>query len=366
MTRILVDLLFYSGRRGGTETYARETYSRLGSSEIEFIALASRELAAEGAPWFPGRVIDSGIPARHRLLWALGELVTVNRVARAVGADLIHSLANLGPVSGTTPLVLTLHDLLAFRHPEWIPNRASGWFLRWLIDRAARHARTVLTISEASAADIADLLDIPRERIVVAPLGSSGSGTPAGATAEERMVFASGNRMPHKNVELLVRALALIPAGQRPRLEVTGGGRGDPLPALAAELGVTDSVTFHGWLTRALLDDAYARAAVVALPTRFEGFGLPVLEAMARGKPIVCSDLPVLREVGGEAAIYVDPDDAGALAREIVRLVDDERERRILGDRGRAHAAAFTWERTARATRDALLRAVGDSQHLVD
>jgi Glycosyltransferase len=358
MTRVLVDFLYYSGSRGGTETYAREIYSRLTEEAgVEWIGFASTELIEHGAPWFPGRLIDSGISGRNRARWALGELFVVDRVARRERADVVHAPANLGPVRSSVPVVLTLHDLLPFLHPEWVATRATGGLLRWMTAGAARNARAILTDSEASARDIETVLGIRGDRVTVTPLASSTPSTAPTQGPSDRVVFAPGNRMPHKNVQLLVRALAQIPTALRPRLEVTGGRPGDPLPSLARELGVSDEITIHGWLSHAELEQAYARAAVVALPTRFEGFGLPVLEAMVRGKPVVCSDLPVLREVGGDAAVYVDPDDAPGMAAALLALLDDDQQRVERGEAGRLRAAGFSWDRVAETTRAVLLAA---------
>ena len=345
--RVLVDLLFFTGTRGGAETYVREVYSRLGDSEIEFIAYACTELAATDMSWFPGRVIDSGISGLNRLLWARGELMTVNRAARQLGADLIHSPSNLGPVRSKVPVILTLHDMVSFRHPEWVPARASGGFLRWMIRGAALNARRIMTDSEAARFDIHDILGIPEDRIAVVLLAGSTGVIPAGTERRPDLLFSPGNRMPHKGMLTLLSALSLIPAARRPTLAVTASTATDPLRAQAAELGVSDYVEFNGWISRSQLDRLYGETTIVVLPTRFEGFGLPMLEAMSHGAPVVCSDLPVLREVGGDAAVYVEPGSATALAVEIERVLADPELRASLAAAGSERVALFSWEKTA-------------------
>lgn len=347
MMRVLVDLLFFTGTRGGMETYVKAVYSRLGGSDIEFIAFASREFAATDTSWFPGRVIDSGISGGNRLSWAVGELVAVNRAARAHGADVIHSPANFGPARSRVPVLLTLHDLVSFRHPEWVPARAAGWLLRWMISHAATNATRIMTDSEAARIDIHEILAIPEERIAVVLLAGASGETGSSRSRSADLLFAPGNRMPHKGMLTLLSALALIPPERRPVLAVTASTASDPLRAQAAQLGVLDNVQFNGWLPQAELERLYSEAAIVVLPTRFEGFGLPVLEAMSHGAPVVCSDLPVLHEVGGDAAVYVEPGSVEGFAAAIEQLLADPDRRQQLTLAGADRARLFSWDRTA-------------------
>lgn len=356
---VLVDLLFFTGRKGGMESYVREVYSRLSNDdpEVEFVGFASRELADAGARWFPGRLIDSGISGESRIAWARGELFAVSRAARRFGADLVHCPANFGPLRSRVPVVLTVHDLLAFRHPEYVPGPYSV-VLRALIRGAARGARHVLTVSTASRGDIMAFLGVPAERIEVIPLAGS---TPASGLARGRgtdQLLAVGNRMPHKNFALLLEALASIPAARRPRLVITGSHGDDPLAPLVERLGLADAVELRGWLAADELDRLYAESTALVFPTLFEGFGLPPLEAMARGCPVIVSDLPVMREVAGDAARYVDPTDAASIARAIEAVCVDAGLRAHMSAAGLARAAAFSWDRTAAATRDALRTAL--------
>lgn len=363
MRRVLVDLLFFTGTKGGMESYAREVYSRLSPDdpELEFVGYASSELAATDTSWFPGRVVDAGISGEDRVAWARGELFSVARAAERHGADLVHSPANFGPMRSSVPVVLTVHDLLAFRHPEYVPGAYSR-ILRTMIRLAARAATRVLTVSRASRDDIVAYLGVPADRVVVTPLAGSRVGV-GGAGADtvrrEGELLAVGNRMPHKGFETLLEALACIDADERPHLTITGSHGDDPLAATVARLGLADSVTLRGWLGRDELDRLYAESTALVFPTRFEGFGLPPLEAMARGCPVIVSDLPVMHEVAADAAVYVDPRDPDDIARAIRSLLaaPDERARR--SQAGLARAAEFSWEATAAATRAALLDALG-------
>ncbi|MBK5237535.1 MAG: glycosyltransferase family 4 protein [Actinomycetales bacterium] len=365
MKTVLTDLLFYTGTRGGMESYVREVYSRVQehSPQLRFVGLASKELAAAGAPWFPGELIDSGISSKSSVRWAMAEILLPARVASRIHADVIHSPANIGPIFSRVPVVLTIQDVLSFRHPEFIPG-VPGAILRWLIRAASKNARRILTISAASAADIIAFLDVEPQGITVIPLAGSGTNghavtaattdVDADARAKEagaqHVILSGGNRLPHKNFETLLRALAIIPENIRPRLIITGGPISDPLVPLVQELNVGDWVDLRGWVTADELTELYATATVYVFPTRFEGFGLPVLEAMARGCPVICSDIPVLREVGGDAAIFADTTDARVLAQQIGALLSNPTLQKQARNRGLERAKMFSWDTTAAET----------------
>ncbi|HKH08962.1 MAG TPA: glycosyltransferase family 1 protein [Agromyces sp.] len=354
--RVLVDLVFFTGSKGGMESYAREVYSRLSrdDSELEYVAYVSSELATAGAPWFPGNLVDSGVRGEDRVAWARAELFRVARAARDLRADLVHCPANFGPWRSRVPVVLTVHDLLAFRHPEYVPGAYSR-ILRMMIRLAARSARRILTVSRASSDDIVSFLGVPRERIMVTPLAGSAAASAAPGHRLDAQLLAVGNRMPHKGFETLLEALARIDPEHRPSLVITGSHGDDPLEPVVERLGLGEHVQLRGWLTRDELDRLYAESTALVFPTRFEGFGLPPLEAMSRGCPVIVSDLPVLHEVAGDAARYVDPADPDAIAQAVRAVLDSTAERERMSRAGLARAAEFSWERTAAATRDVLL-----------
>lgn len=361
MTRVLVDLLFFTGTKGGMESYVREIYSCLDPTAdgLTYIGLASTELAAADKSWFPGTIIDSGISGENRIQWALGELFRVAKFAHRARADLIHCPANLGPIWSRVPVVLTVHDLLPFRHPEYVPGAYSR-VLRAMIRLAARTARRVLTPSAASRDDIVTFLDTPPERVDVVPLaGEARSSSPALPVVRRTdQLLAVGNRMPHKNFQTLLEAIALMPPQARPHVVITGSHGDDPLTPVVARLGLQETVTLRGWLSTAELESLYAESTLFVFPTSFEGFGLPVLEAMALGCPVLCADIPVLREIAGQAAVYVAPGSAPALATAITGLLLAPDQLAELQAAGAEQARSFTWERSARATVASFQRAL--------
>lgn len=356
MTRVLVDLLFMDGRKGGMELYAKNLYERFNAADLEVVGLASTELAAAGAPWFPGEIIASSVSGADRRSWAVGEVLTVGAAAKRIGADLIHSPANFGPWWGEVPVVLTLHDLQPFRLPE-LSSRA-GRVIRALVRRSAAHATRILTDSQGSRDDIAHFLH-PRATVEVIPLAGDARATAGPAPSREPgLLLALGNRLAHKNFGALVEAIALIPEAVRPRLVIAGGNESDPLRPLVTRLGLGNWVDLLGWLSADEIDGLYARATAVVIPTLFEGFGLPVLEGMSRGCPVICSELPVLREVGGDAAAYFDPHDIRSIADVIVETLRAPDRLAELARLGLERARRYSWAATAAATAAAFRRAL--------
>lgn len=349
MIRVLADLLFFTGTKGGMESYVRQLYSALPADGFEYTALASRELAALDTSWFPGRVVDSGISGDNRASWARGELTAVSSAAARQRADVVHSPANIGPWAGRTPVVLTVHDLLPFTRPDFVPGRYGG-ALRTLVRLSARNARRVLTISETTARDLRSVLHIDESKIDVIPL--AGHAVPPIHPLPRRadLLLALGNRLPHKNFEGLLYGLALITPHERPKLVILGGSEPDPLAAVVDRLGLAEWVRLEGWLGSEEVDALYATATALIVPTLFEGFGLPLLEAMARGCPVICSDLPVLREVAADAAVYFNPTDAHSIAAAIRSTFAEPQTLVRLARKGLDRAGQFSWNRTAEAT----------------
>lgn len=359
--RIAVDLVFFTGTKGGTETYARSLYTALGAAypAVELVGLLNTEFRAAPPAWFPGETVLLPVSGENRVAWALAENTLVPAAALRTGADVVHCPANFGPVLSRVPVVLTVHDLLGFRFPELVATGGAR-LVQSLTRTSVRGAGKLLTDSHASATDLRDYLAVPADRITVIPLAAAAGPTEVRdqrTSGARPFLLSTGNRLPHKNFDTLLRALAAIPGAERPRLVIPGSHANDPLAPLVAELGLDDDVELLGWVGPEELDTLYHDAAAYVLPSRFEGFGLPVLEAMARGCPVVCSDIPVLHEVGGEAALYTDTQDVESLASAVRRVLTDDGLRQRLVATGTAQAGRFSWDRTARATFEVLQRA---------
>lgn len=353
------------GETGGMETVARELIPALVAEapDVRFTAFVNREAAEVGdGPWgdlVPMEIVP--VRARSRVQWVRGEQQHLPRMAARARVDVLHSLASTAPLRGGFRRVVTVHDLIYLHVPEsHFGPRASA--MRVLVGAAVRRAHRVMADSENTRRDLVERLGAPEERIDVVPLGVApvrpGEGQPEGEVrdrhglGDRRVVLSVSAKRPHKNLARLLEALALIPAYSRPVLVLPGY----PTPyeaelvARAAELGLTDDVRFLGWVSAPELEALYAVASCFVFPSLYEGFGLPVLEAMQRGVPVACSSASSLPEVAGDAAVLFDPLDVPAMAAAIVRLLDDDAGADRLRVAGRARAHRFTWEATARAT----------------
>lgn len=372
MKRVVVDLLYYTGTHGGMETYAELVLPRMAPllPDVEFVALVNTAGREKVASWFPGEQRPVRISGHARPLLALAETLVVGLAARRLGADLLWCPANLGPRWSPVPRVVTLHDVIPFEYPNAL-SRITQAVTRWLLTGASRGARRVLTDSAGSAEAIVRVIGIPRDRITPVPLASAAPPEYAAADLAAEIedmglddgrpfVLSTGNRLPHKNFDGLVRGLATIPKERRPRLVVTGSHDADPLEPLVAELGLADDVVLPGWVTRRRLEALYRGAALYVCPSFDEGFGLPVLDAMRRGVPVLASDVLVLREVGGDAARYVDPRDPSAIGAEIERIVGDPDLGATMRAQGTVRVGQFSWERAAEQTAEVLSGLLGD------
>jgi glycosyltransferase involved in cell wall biosynthesis len=268
-------------------------------------------------------------------------------------AELFYCPANLAPIASVRNVVV-IHDVAALRRPDAY-GRAYVAYQRRLLPAIARRARLVITVSEFSRAEIAELLSTSPERIAVVPNGVderfSPSADPGPARArhglERPYVLVLGSRTARKNLGAL-RSAARRLAEAGIELVAGGSGRGYMRP----EHGLP--VRPLGYVEEALLPGLYAGAAAFAMPSLYEGFGLPCLEAMACGAPVVASNRGALPETCGDAALLVDPDDGDAFADAVRAAATEEGLRDRLVGAGRERAARFTWERAAEGT-DALI-----------
>jgi glycosyltransferase involved in cell wall biosynthesis len=270
----------------------------------------------------------------------------------ARGAELLLSPANLAPVAGRRNVVV-IHDSAPFRQPAWY-GRAYGAWHRTLVPRIARRARLVIAPSEHVRDELSDLFRLPPERVVaIAPgVDPSFADSTDPAPLLRRLgltgpyVLAVGTDSPRKNLRLLD---AIAPALAEQGLDVVIAGTTRPyMPVSAA----TAHARRLGYVADADLPALYAGAAAFAMPSLYEGFGLPCIEAMAAGTPVVAADRAALPEACGGAALLADPTDPDAFAAALTRAAGRERER--LAAAGRERAAGLTWRRTAEEVNRAL------------
>jgi glycosyltransferase involved in cell wall biosynthesis len=274
--------------------------------------------------------------------------------------DVLHSPANIGPLftPGAARVVTLLDVIWLHQREQWDQGRAARAFGH-LARMCARNADRLLTISESARDDVAVSLGLPREKIDVSPLGVRLATTiQAGSEVRNELglgdaplILCVAQKRPYKNLATLIQAVADL-REDGPVLVLPGS----PTPyegelrTLARKLGVVDRVRFPPWVSEGALEGLYRTASCLVLPSLIEGFGLPVLEAMARDLPVACSNRPALPEVVGDAALTFDPERQEDVTEAVRRLLRDDALRQTLVERGRERVRLFTWERTAEAT----------------
>lgn len=348
------------GETGGMETAARQLLPELRAAapDVRFTAFVNSEAAGED---FGVDRMVLPVRASDRVQWVRGEQLVLPRAAARLGCDLVHSLGSTGPLTGRFRRVTTIHDLHFLTASEaHFGLRALG--MRALVPLAARRSDRILTDSAFVRDEIVRHLRIDAGRIDVVPLGlgrpRAVEPTPAAelrerlALGDRPLVLSLSAKRPHKNLAGLLHALAAIPAERRPVAVLAGyhTAHEDELRDLAAQLGLDADVRFTGWISDADTEGLLAASAAFVFPSFAEGFGLPVLEAMARGVPVACSDRSSLPEVAGDAALLFDPSRPAQIAAAIERLLHEPELAARLAAAGRARAATFTWRRTAELT----------------
>ncbi|MCX2726755.1 glycosyltransferase family 1 protein [Thermomicrobium sp. 4228-Ro] len=275
--------------------------------------------------------------------------------------DVVHGPVNVLPLALAKPGIVTVHDLAFLHFPEHYPV-AKRWYLRLMTGMSVRRARCVIAVSEHTRRDVVLAYGVAPEKVIVIPNGIDADWTrvPESELARwraerglpERFLLFVGTIQPRKNLLTLLRAIRHLPDEVDWPLYVVGarGWKDSPVYRAVRELGLEQRVVFVGYAPPEELRYWYSAATLFVYPSLYEGFGLPVLEAMACGTPVITSDRSSLPEVAGGAALLVDPSDAGALAAAIAELAADEYRRAMLAQVGQSRAHSFTWERTARDT----------------
>lgn len=339
--RVALDVSHTRLSSAGTARYATELGNALAArNDVQLTLLGAGPPAPRSA-----RVGRYATVLSHDIVWYP---LRGRPAAERAGADVYHIPVTRGPITqGSVPTVVTVHDLV----PWLYPDSMSGWnrmYTRRFLGRIARAADAVVCVSQSTADDVNRLLGVPAERVHVAHNGVSefwfGSAAPVNVDDDAYVLFV-GTPEPRKNLARLLEAmLQLHRRGRTERLVIVGGeGWGTEMSQRRRR------VTLVGRASDSQLRDLYAGAACVALPSLHEGFGLPALEAMAAGTPVVVSRAGGLPEVCGAAGVYVDPTDPGSIADGLEAAIgasahaSAERAERI------ARARQFTWERAAKS-----------------
>jgi glycosyltransferase involved in cell wall biosynthesis len=346
------------GRQGGMEIYAREIIRRLAErDDLRLTALVNYD--AYGSDWGKDvREVLVPVRASDRKQWVAADQFHVPRLAR--GCDVVHSLASTSPAVGRFRRVTTIHDIMYKLVPD-AHSKMLGYGLGALVRLAAHRSHRIICGSQATAGDLVRHLGVAPGKIDVIPYGVNPQPivTPTGegelrsrlGLGTRPVILSVSPKRPSKNLERLIRAHARLP---QPRPVLVMPGYSTPyeavLRSVVAEMAVEPDVRFLGWVSDEDLEGLYALASVMAFPSLYEGFGLPPLEAMARGVPVVCSGRGALAEVVGDAALLVDPESVDAIASGLLRVLSDDSERKRLAAAGRRRVPEYSWDRSARMT----------------
>ncbi|HJQ36093.1 MAG TPA: glycosyltransferase family 1 protein [Thermoanaerobaculia bacterium] len=324
----------------GIGTYIRGLIgelARMDGADETIAVVRKRDVGLVPAP-IQTLVVDAA-NYRPREMWV------VARAIERAGCDVFHA-AHVNVPLTNVPTLSTIHDLIPFYFLA--PYRPAYWYITLMTKRAARKSAIVLTVSEASKQDLVETLRLPPEKVVVTPNGIDEIFFQPGSRNESygRYILYAGNDYPHKNVGGVLGAFELLRRGDPSlRLVITG--------AAFRSLEGRDGVVRTGFVTIEELAALYRGAQAVLLPSFLEGFGLPALEAMATGTPVVTSSIPALLEVTGDAALHADPHSPEAIAAAVERILRDGALREELRHRGPEQARRFTWRRCAELTRQA-------------
>ncbi len=292
-----------------------------------------------------------------RIVWEQSGLAWASRRERL---NLLHGLAYVTPLAASCPTVVTVHDISFVRFPRAF-RAANRYYLSTFTRLSVQRAARVIAVSAHTRDDLIRTWAILPEKITVVPNGLDVAFHPVDAAAvadfrrrrglPERFILSVGTLEPRKNLARLVQAYAAATAGERREIKlVLVGGKGwgyQEIFAQVERLGLTRDILFPGFVPADELPWWYRAADVFAYPSLYEGFGLPVLEAMASGIPVMTSTVSSLPEVAGDAALLVDPCDVEAMAQAIARLLHDKSLREELVARGLRRAAGYSWARTA-------------------
>lgn len=280
----------------------------------------------------------------HRFLRSLGERAPSRRLLLdrlPPRCDLFHGLNQRLPEAPMRRSVCTFHDLFVITGDYSTPEFRSRFQAQ--AKAAAERADVIIAVSAFTARQIRDCLGVEAGRIRVIPHGARRPPASLPAVSRENVILHVGAIQKRKNIARLVRAFERTPAGWKLILAGSFGfGAAEIMDAIEASPRHAD-IEVPGYVDDGTLEAFYARASIFAFPSLDEGFGMPVLDAMARGVPVLTSDRSALPEVAGDAALLVDPEDSDAIASSLIRLIRDEDLRRDLTHRGAARAKQFSW-----------------------
>jgi glycosyltransferase involved in cell wall biosynthesis len=309
--------------------------------------------------------------------YSLRELFSVPWGLSRARADLFHAPHYVVSPLTRCPTIVTIHDCIHLRFPQYLPNRRAYLYARAMMLIAARHARRILTVSQASKDDILRYLKVPAskveviynaldERLAAVPTEEEISRVRERFQLRAPFILYTGNIKPHKNVDRLIEAFAILRRHRAGELKLLIIGddisKYPNLRRLIHRFQLHQHVRFLGFVPDATLRVLYRLAAAFVFPSLYEGFGLPPLEAMASGAPVITSNVSSLPEVVGDAALLIDPMVPADIADAMQRVLDDPALRAELIRRGCERVKAFSWERSIARTREVYAEVLAEAR----
>lgn len=361
--KIALNLLYViPGQNGGTQTYAESLLQAFAAMRLEdeFTVFVSEEGAVLALPEQPNfrKVVCPVQAVRREVRYAYEQLI-FPRLLRGGRFNVLHSLGYVCPLSLPCPSVVTIPDL-NYLTPWHGMSRSKRLALGWFVDKSARHADAIITISEFSKSEIVRHLCVPESKVTTILLGPrEASLLPSAAWneiaaqygIETPYLLAFGSLAGNKNIPRLIRAFARTQSEIPQTLLLVG--RLTPGPELQAEieaLGVGSRIKITGYVPDEVVMPLVGHADLFVFPSLYEGFGLPVLDAQTAGVAVACSSAASLPEVAGDGAEFFDPLSVDEMEQALLRCLRDPARRAALAERGRTNVARFSWARTAEAT----------------
>ena len=350
--RLGIDAHMVGGHETGNETYVRGLIEGIKAIDPPIDCV----IFHTAPPW---TAVNSDI--RFQKLMTSDPLIRlgVELPLRSMRLDVLH-MTYAAPLWTSSRVVLTVHDICFTTHPEWF-SRRDVRVLSAVVPRSIRQAAHVITVSKQARQEIIDRYSVSEEKISAIPNGP-GLNTHLALTDDEAgaevaglgidpqvpYLLSVGNLQPRKNLSRLMEAFRRVPADLQ--LVVVGPKHYHAEDVIAAASSDSGRIHLTGYVTDRQLAACYQLSTAFVMPSLYEGFGLPVLEAMSRGIPVASSNAGALPEVCGDAAMMFDPLDVGAMADAMTRVASDDELRRSLTNAGKARAASFSWEKAARST----------------
>lgn len=292
-------------------------------------------------------------------IYSLANQIRLPKMLKRLDADIYHSTNFMIPLfmKRKIKVVITIHDLIPWKFPQYTPKAKKtkfNWIFKLVIMLAARRADRIIAVSETTAKDIRECLGIGQEKVKVVYNGIGPEYFEKADIKKEDYILFAGRADPYKNLMGLVRAYAILLKKHNLRNRLMIVGAKDPryldVYDLVRNLNLEDKVVFYGYADTRDLIDLYRRACVLVMPSFYEGFGFPAIEAMACGTPVVASNTPALAEVVKDNAVMVNPENPEELAEAMYKVISDKNLYNNLVRKGKAHAEQFTAEKMAEGT----------------